>query len=85
MAKVIPHKIPAAVKAWLKKEVELNKKLHKKIAREIDKLAPIRAKWYENFFERIQTRGYNVHFTDRRQISKNELPKKGRRKDRVVW
>ncbi len=31
---VIPHKVPAVVKAWLKKEVELQKKLHQKIAKQ---------------------------------------------------
>ena len=86
MSSVIPHKVPKAVKDWLRKEKEIQKKLHKKIAHEInDLLAPKRAKWYEEFFERIQTRGWNVHFTERRQIKPEELPKKPRRKDRVVW
>ena len=82
---VIPHKVPAAIKAWLKKEVELNKKLHRKIAKEMDSIAPKRAKWYAAFYKRIQTRGLNVHFTERRQVSAEELPKKPKRKDRVVW
>ena len=82
---VIPHKVPASVKAWLKKEVDLQKKLHQKIAKQMAALAPKRAKWYAAFYERIQTRGFNVHFTERRQIGAEELPKKPRRKDRVVW
>ena len=51
-------------------------------------LAPQRAKWYEEFFERIQRpgRGFNVHYTDRRVIPDEEMPKKPpRRKDKVVW
>ena len=86
MSNVIPHKVPAAVKAWLKKEVELQVKLHRKIAKRMNvDLAPKRAKWYPAFFKRIQTRGFNMHFTERRQVGKEELPKKPRRKDRVVW
>jgi hypothetical protein len=82
---VIKHKVSTVVKAWLKKEAALQKKLHAKIAKEMDKLAPTRAKWYEDFFARIQTRGFNVHYTDRRQIGAEEIPKKPRRKDRVIW
>jgi hypothetical protein len=85
MAHTIKHKVPAAVKAWVKKEIADQRKLYKKIAKQMDDLGPKRAKWYEEFFERIQTRGFNVHFTTRRQIPDEELPKKPRRKDRVVW
>ena len=88
MANPIPHKVPAAVKAWIKKEIKFMRKLHKKIAKEMnDDLAPKRAKWYEEFFERIQRpgRGYNIHYTERRLISDEEIPKKPRRKDKVVW
>ncbi len=88
MAHTIKHKVPAAVKAWIKKEIALQKKLHKKIAKEVNEtIAPQRAKWYESFFERLQNpkRGFNVHFTERRVIPAEELPKKPRRKDRAVW
>jgi hypothetical protein len=87
MAQTIKHKVPTAVKAWLKKEVQLQKQLHKKIAKQMDDLAPKRAKWYEEFFERLQNpaRGFNVHYTDRRVVAAEELPKKPRRKDKVVW
>ena len=47
--------MPAAVKAWIKKEIKIQKALHKKIAKAMNEdLAPKRAKWYEEFFERIQ-------------------------------
>ncbi|MEC9375445.1 MAG: hypothetical protein VYA80_03620 [Pseudomonadota bacterium] len=86
MNHTIKHKIPASVKAWLKKEVAGQRKLHKKIAQEVNvDLAEKRSKWYEAFFNRIQTRGFNVHYTERRQIGDDELPKKPRRKDRAVW
>jgi hypothetical protein len=87
MANTIPHKVPATTKAWIKKEIKNQKELYKKIAKQMDDLAPLRAKWYEEFFERLQRpgRGFNVHFTERRIIPDDEIPKKPRRKDRVVW
>ena len=87
MAHTIKHKVPASVKAWLNKRVPSQRQLYKKIANELDDLAPKRAIWYEEFLARIQRpgRGFNVHFTDRRIIPDEEMPKKPRRKDRVVW
>lgn len=88
MAHTIKHKISAATKAWIKKETKIQRDLHKKIAKEMNvDLAPQRAKWYEEFFERIQRpgRGFNVHFETRRVIPDEEIPKKPRRKDKVVW
>ncbi len=88
MANPIPHKIPAATKAWVKKEIKCMRELHKKIAKEMNvDLAEKRAKWYDEFLERIQRpgRGFNVHFETRRLISDDEMPKKPRRKDKVVW
>lgn len=88
MPNPIPHKIPAATKAWVKKEIKNMRELHKKIAKEMNvDLAPQRAKWYDEFLERIQRpgRGFNVHFETRRLIPDEEMPKKPRRKDRVVW
>ena len=88
MAHTIKHKIPAVVKAWIKKEIKIQRDLHKKISKEMNvDLVDKRAKWYEEFFERLQRpgRGFNVHFETRRLISDEELPKKPRRKDKVVW
>ena len=89
MAHPIKHKISAATKAWIKKEIKIQKDLHKQIAKAMNvDLASKRAKWYEEFFERIQRpgRGFNVHYTDRRVISEEEIPSKpARRKDKVVW
>jgi len=88
MANPIPHKVPAATKAWIKKEIKSMRELHKKIAKEMNvDLADKRAKWYDEFLERIQRpgRGFNVHYDQRRVISDEEIPKKPRRKDKVVW
>ena len=88
MANPIPHKIPAATKAWVKKEIKAMRALHKKIAKEMNvDLAEKRAVWYDEFLERIQRpgRGFNVHYDQRRVILDEEIPKKPRRKDKVVW
>ncbi len=83
----IKHTVPAATKAWLKKEAAVQKKLHQAIQKEMNvDYAAQRAKNYEAFFERIKTRGFNVHFTERRQITEDEIPvKPAGRKDKVVW
>ena len=89
MGQVIKHKIPAATKAWIKQEIKIQKDLWKKISKEMNvDLVEKRAKWYEEFFERIQRpgRGFNVHYTTRREIPDEEMPKKPKgRKDKVVW
>ena len=89
MAQVIKHKVPAATKAWIKKEIKIQKDLWRKISKEMNvDLAKKRAKWYEEFFERIQRpgRGFNVHYTQRREIPDEEMPKKPKgRNDKVVW
>ena len=71
-----------------KKEIKIQRDLHKKISKEMNvDLVEKRAKWYEEFFDRIQRpgRGFNVHFETRRVIPDEEMPKKPRRKDKVVW
>jgi hypothetical protein len=37
------------------------------------------------FLERIQTRGYNVHFNMLRKIKPEEIPKRPKRKFKVVF
>ena len=88
MPNPIKHKVPAATKAWVKKEIKAMRELHKKIAKEMNvDLAPQRAKWYDEFLERVQRpgRGFNAHYDQRRVIPDEEMPKKPRRKDKVVW
>ena len=35
MAHTIKHKVPASVKAWIKKEISIQRHLHKKISKEM--------------------------------------------------
>jgi len=81
---VIKHTVPAATKTWLKKEAAVQKKLYAKIVKQMNDLAPKRAQWYQDFFERCKTRGWNQHFTDRIQLTDDQIPEQ-HRKDRVIW
>lgn len=85
MVNAIKHTRSKAVRAWLKKEKEEQKVRYKKIVKEMDALAPKRDKWVAGFLERIQTRGFNVHSDMLRKIPKSEIPKKPRRKFKVVF
>lgn len=84
--KLIKHRRTPAVTAWLKREVAEQNERHKRISRYInEELAPKREVWYAQFLERIQTRGYSVSYDQLRKITPAELPRKPRRKARVVY
>ena len=85
MLKVIERKRSAAVRSWLKKEKDEQKKRYQKIVADMDALASKRDKWVAEFLERIQTRGFNVHADMKRKIQPEEIPKKPRRKFKVVF
>ena len=85
MLKVIERTRSAAVRKWLKKEKDEQKARYKKIVAEQDALSPKRDKWVADFLERIQTRGFNVHADIKRKIPPEEIPKKPRRKFKVVF
>ncbi len=85
MVKVIEHKVSREVKAWLKKEAAEQKERYKKIVAEQEALSPKRDKWVADFLERIQSRGFNVHADMLRKIPAAEIPKKPRRKFKVVF
>jgi len=52
----------------------------------MEALAPTREKWYQEFFDRIRTNGFNVDGDDKMPIPDSDLPKKPTgRKDQVVW
>jgi endonuclease V-like protein UPF0215 family len=73
------------VKTWIRKNVSEQKRRHRAIAREMDELAPKRAKLYKTFLKTISTSGFNVTGDMKRIIKKTELPEQPKRKDRVVW
>jgi hypothetical protein len=85
MLKVIEHRVSREVRAWLRQEAAEQKTRYKKIVEEQEALSPKRDKWVAEFLHRIQTRGFNVHADMRRQIPDSEMPKKPRRKFKVVF
>lgn len=83
--KFIPTKRSREAERWLKQEVRDQKLRYRKIVAEQEALAPKRDKWIDAFLERIQTRGFNVHSSTLRRIPKEEIPRKPRRKFKVVF
>ena len=73
------------VTRWLKQESAEQKRRYQAIVAEQDALAPKRDRWIEQFLERIQTRGYNVHYDQLRKIRPDEIPAKPKRKFRVIF
>ena len=52
----------------------------------MEALAPTREKWYQEFFDRIRTNGFNLDGDDKMPIPDADLPvKTADRKDQVVW
>ena len=45
----------------------------------MDELKPQRLKWYQQFFDRIQTIGYNMDADDKMPIAAADLPLQGDR------
>ncbi len=84
MAKLIKYEKSEAADKWIRDEAAQQQERYEQIVKEMDDLGPERDVWVENFFERIQTRGFNVHFDNRRAIRADELPKRPARKFKVV-
>ena len=52
----------------------------------MEALAPTREKWYQEFFDRLLTNGFNMDGDDKMPIPESDLPvKPADRKDQVVW
>jgi hypothetical protein len=84
--KLIPHKRSSAVRAWIEEEAAAQHKRYLQISRYINEtLTPTRNKWIKAFLERIQTRGFSVHYDQLRPIQRAELPKEPKRKHRFVF
>ena len=55
----IEHDLSPEVKAWLEEEIAEQEARFKVIEKEMQELAPTREKWYQEFFDRITTTGFN--------------------------
>ena len=86
MPNLIKHARSREAAAWLKKEIAEQKARYRKIEHEMNvAIEKTRERWYDEFLERIQTRGYNVHFNMLRRIKPEEIPKRPKRKSKVVY
>lgn len=85
MAKLIEYEKSAEAEKWISDEGAEQEERYNKIVKEMDDLSEERDVWVEKFFERIQTRGFNVHYDNRRQIPDEELPKRPDRPFKVVF
>ena len=72
--------------AWVLEQVAAQKKRHAAIQKEMNEdLAAQRERWYAEFLETIQTRGFNANGDQRVRIPKAGVPRKPKRPDRVVY
>ena len=85
MTKFIKRKRSPEVRAWLKNEIAEQKDRHQKIVRRMDAMAKKRERAVTRFLERIQARGFNVNGDQLRKIPADEIPKRPRRKFKVVF
>lgn len=86
MPNLIKHTRSREVQAWLKKEIAEQKARYRRIEHEMNvSIAAKRDRWIDDFLERIQSRGYNVHFNILRKIKAEEIPKRPKRKFKVVF
>lgn len=82
----IDHKRTREEEEWVREEIAEQEERFAKIDRQMRDLAPRRAKWYEEFFDRISFRGFNADGDDKVKIKREDLPVKPEgREDRVVW
>lgn len=90
MSERVQHAKPernAQAQAWIDEETVAQQSRYEAIVKEMDELTPEREKWYAEFLQIIQTKGFNVTGDQRRLIPKEEIPEKPDRDDamRVVW
>lgn len=82
----IDHDRSPEADAWIKEEAEEQEERFAKIDKEMDDLKEERAVWYEEFFHRIQTKGFNTDGDERTKIKSDDIPVKPEgRLDQVIW
>ena len=74
-----------AEKAWIATELEEQVARYQKIVEEMEALTPQREKWVAEFLERIQTRGFHWHDSNKRVIPPEEIRPQDGRELRVVY
>ena len=64
----IEHEKDQAVDAWIEEEAREQEARFEAIATQMDEMKPVREKYYQEFFDRIQTIGYNMDADDKMQV-----------------
>ncbi len=65
---------PAEVELWIRREVQAQERIYRRIVREMNALNDRRIKWVKEFYQRLQTRGFSVHAGIRRKVRPEEIP-----------
>ena len=82
----IDHERSKQEEEWVREELAEQEQRFAKIDGQMNDLVPTRAKWYEEFFDRISLRGFNADGDQKVKIKREDLPVKPEgREDRVVW
>jgi hypothetical protein len=82
----ISHDRRPEVTAWIEEERVEQEERFATIVKEMDAIAPQREKWYQEFFDRITTFGFNQDGDMKVKIAPEDLPvKTADRTDQVVW
>ena len=84
--KFIEHDVPEEVKEWIKRETEAQEERFAKIEQQMKDLAPTREQWYQEFFDRLTTIGFNMDGDDKIVLDPSQLPVKPEGcEDQVIW
>jgi hypothetical protein len=82
----IKHSLTPDVEAWIKEEVADQEARYLSVSRQMAELAPLREKWYQEFFDRLTTTGFNEDGDQKILIKTSDLPvKTDDCDDKVVW
>ncbi|MYD42635.1 MAG: hypothetical protein F4W90_01930 [Gammaproteobacteria bacterium] len=82
----IEHTRNAKEEEWIAEEAAEQELRFKNIQQAMKDLSTQREKWYQEFFDRISTRGFNEDGDQKIQIAPEDLPTKPEgREDQVVW
>jgi len=82
----IEHERSKEVEDWIAQEIQDQEQRYSTIEKQMDDLKPMREKWYQEFFDRITTWGFNSDSDIKDKIKPEDLPVKPEgREDRVLW
>ena len=82
----IEHERDPEVDAWIEEEAREQEERYAKIEKQMNDLKPKREKWYQQFFDRLQTIGFNADADDKVKIPASDIPvQPPGREDQVVW